>query len=143
MAEMLVQESGDLSEGLLGLRHAIVKLVLGMGHSFEDFELCIYASFAELAVHAYSIAQQQVAGSGGEDGRREAVHVSIDGGKQGISEIVTMGGDHGGRGAESIAGDQDVVDQLVRVEAVAGLGDVRHWSAGCDGAWERKPQLPR
>jgi hypothetical protein len=30
MAEMLVQESGDLSEGLLGLGHAIVKLVLGM-----------------------------------------------------------------------------------------------------------------
>jgi hypothetical protein len=30
MAEMLVQESGDLSEGLLGLGHAIVELILGM-----------------------------------------------------------------------------------------------------------------
>ena len=46
VAEMLVQEGSDLSKSLPGLGHAIVKLVLGMGHSFEDFKLGFYAGFA-------------------------------------------------------------------------------------------------
>src|ERR1700739_2369746 len=102
-SEMLVQERGDLSEGLFGLWHAIIELVLGVRHSFEDFELGVYAGFAKLAVHAHRIAQQQIASSGGEDGGRKAMHVSINGGKQGIAEVVTVGVDHCGRVAESVA----------------------------------------
>ena len=46
VAEMLIQECSDLSEGFPGLGHAIVELVLGVRHSFEDFELGLYARLA-------------------------------------------------------------------------------------------------
>ena len=39
MAEMVVEECGDLPKRLLGLGHAIVELVLGVRLTFVDFEL--------------------------------------------------------------------------------------------------------
>src|ERR1700737_94955 len=79
MAEMAVEESGDLAERLLGLGHPIIELVLRVRLALVDFELRIDAGVPKLAVHAHGIAQQQIACPGGQDRGREAVHISVDG----------------------------------------------------------------
>src|ERR1700694_3237924 len=79
MAEMAVEEPGDLAERLLGLGHPIIELVLRVRLALVDLELRIDAGVPKLAVHAHGIAQQQIACPGGQDRGREAVHISVDG----------------------------------------------------------------
>src|ERR1700731_4071265 len=78
-AEMAVEEFGDFAERLLGLRHPIIELVLGVRLALVYFELRIDAGVAKLTVHAHGIAQKQIACPGGQDRGREAVHISVDG----------------------------------------------------------------
>ena len=133
MAEVFVEEEGDLVEGFAGFGGLVVHAELGVGLAFVDLELGVDAGLAELAVDADGVAEQEVAGAGGEDGRREAVHVAVDGGEQGVGEVVAVRVDLGSGVAEAVARDEDVVDELVGVEGVAGLGDVGHGSASGDG----------
>jgi len=64
---MRVEECGDLSEGCLCLGGTIIELVLSMSLPVEDFELRIDAGFAQLAIGAHGVAQQQIARSGSQD----------------------------------------------------------------------------
>src|SRR6266851_867525 len=79
MAEMPVEECGDLAKRLLGLGHAIVELVLSVRLTLVDFELRVDAGLAKLPVHPHRVAQQQVACSRGQDRGRKAVHISVEG----------------------------------------------------------------
>ncbi len=81
---------------------------------------------------ANRVAQQQIAGAGGQDGGREPVHVAIDRRDQRILEVMPVGVDHGGGVAEAVARHENVVDLLVRIEAVAGLGRIGHRRARGD-----------
>jgi hypothetical protein len=56
MAEMPVEECGDLAKCLLGFGHAIVELILSVRLTLVDFELRVDASLAELPVHAHRVA---------------------------------------------------------------------------------------
>jgi hypothetical protein len=78
VGEVLVEEGGDLAEGFPGFGDAVVELILRVGHALEHFELGVDTGLAQFAVYADGVAQQQVAGSGGEDGGRETVHVTVD-----------------------------------------------------------------
>jgi hypothetical protein len=113
MAQMPVEECGDLAKRLLGLGHAIVELVLSVRLTLVDFQLRVDAGLAELPVHAHRVAQQQVACPGGQDRGRKTVHISVDGREQRILEIMTVRVDPCSSVAESIAGDQDVVDHVI------------------------------
>src|ERR1019366_8708895 len=85
-AKMFVKECGDLSKCILGFRHAIVELILGVRFAFKDFEFSFDAGLTQLAVNAHRVAEQQIACTGGQDGWRKAVHVPVDGGEQRIAE---------------------------------------------------------
>jgi hypothetical protein len=69
-AEVFVEEGADFAEGFFRFGSLIVELVLSVRLAFEDLQLRIDARLAEFAMHANGVAQQQVAGAGGEDGRR-------------------------------------------------------------------------
>src|SRR5216684_8402529 len=139
MAEVTVEESGDLAERFPGLRHPIIELVLRVRLTLVDFELRIDAGVTKLAVYAHGIAQQQISCPSGQDRGREAVHISIDRREQWILEIMSAGVDDGAGVAKSIAGYQDVVDHLIRVEGVAGLRDIRHRGTWCNRTRQPKP----
>src|ERR1700692_4671306 len=79
MAEVLVEELSDFCEFRFVLGHAIIHLVLSVRHSVENFELCIDAGLLKLLVHTDRVAEQQVACSRGQDRRRKAMHISVDG----------------------------------------------------------------
>ena len=51
MAEMPVEEGGDLAKRLLGFRHAIVELVLSLRLTLVDFELRVDAGLADQEAH--------------------------------------------------------------------------------------------
>src|SRR5271168_2236128 len=103
---MLVEEGGDLAEGFPGFGDAVVELILRVRHALEHLELGVDTGLAQFTVYADGVAQQQVAGSGGEDGGREAVHVTVDWGEQWVAEVVAVGVDLGGGVAEAVGRNQ-------------------------------------
>jgi hypothetical protein len=133
-AEVFVEEGADFAEGFFGFGSLIVELVLSVGFAFEDLQLRIDARFAEFAVHANGVAQEQIAGTGGEDGRRELVHIAVDRRDERVGQIVAVRIDHGSGVAEAVAGDENVIDHLIGVERVAGLRRIGHGCAGRNGA---------
>ena len=61
-AEVFVEEGADFAEGFFGFGSLIVELVLSVRFAFEDLQLRIDACFAEFAVHANGVAQEQSRG---------------------------------------------------------------------------------
>src|ERR1700730_10626396 len=104
-AEVFVEEGADFAEGFFRFGSLIVELVLSVRLAFEDLKLRIDARLAEFAMHANGVAQEQVAGAGGEDGRRGSVHVAVDRGDERVGQIVAVRIDHGGGVAKAVGGD--------------------------------------
>ncbi len=133
-AEVFVEEGGDFTESFFGFGSLIVEHVLSVRLAFEDLQLGIDARLAEFAVDANGVAQEQVAGAGGENGRRESVHVAVDRGDERVGQIVAVRIEYGGGVTRAIGGDENVVDHCIGVERVAGLGRIRHGCAGRNGS---------
>ena len=55
MPQMFAEERGDLSESLLGLGHAIIKLVLRVRLALVNLELGLDPGPAQLAMHPHSL----------------------------------------------------------------------------------------
>ena len=121
---MRAEKGRDLAERFLALRQSVVEFVLGVRHALEHLKIGLDSRAAQFAMDANRVAQQEVARASGQDGRREPMHVAVDRRDQRILEVVSAGVNDGRRIAESIAGHENVVDLLVRIEAVAGLGGV-------------------
>src|SRR5260370_4932958 len=139
---MLVEECGDLCEGFAGVGGTIIELVLSMGLPFEDFELRINASVAQLAMDTHGVAEQQISRYGGQDRWRESVHISVDGREQRVLTIVSVRINDRGGIAESIARYENVVNHLVCVERVAGFCDICHRPTRRYGFRHGKAHLP-
>src|SRR3954454_4813228 len=125
LLHMLVEEGGDLGEDLLRLGRRVVAQVVGMRLELIDLEDRIDPGMAELAVDAHRVGEQEVARAARQDRGREARHVAVDGREQRVLEVATGGVDLGAGVAEAVARHEHVVDHLVGVEGVAGLGHVR------------------
>src|SRR5260370_1755534 len=139
---MLVEECGDLCEGFAGVGGTIIELVLSMGLPFEDFELRINASVAQLAMDTHGVAEQQISRYGGQDRWRESVHISVNGREQRVLKIVSVRINDRGGIAESIARYENVVNHLVCVERVAGFCDICHRRTRRYGSRHGKAHLP-
>jgi 4-hydroxy-tetrahydrodipicolinate synthase len=98
---------------------------------------------SQLAMHANRVAQQQVTGAGGQDGGGKTVHVAIHRRDERILQVVPMRVDHCGRIAKSVTRHENVVDFLIRIEAVASLGGVRHWRSRTQSARHGQALLAR
>src|SRR2546423_8718188 len=72
--QVLVEKASDLLEGLLRLRCAGVAIPAAMRLAFVDVQVRDHGGLAQLAVHAYGVAEQEVARPRIEDGRREVAH---------------------------------------------------------------------
>src|SRR5436190_16369990 len=77
-AEVLVEELRDLAEGFPRFGRAYVPVVVRMRLAFVDLQHRFDPRLTQLAMHPHSTAQQQVAGSGGENRRRKVLHVAVD-----------------------------------------------------------------
>ena len=71
LAQMFVEKRGNLAKCDGGLRQAIVEEVLRMRLAFINLKLGFNPSRAQRSMHPHGVAQQQVACTGGQDGRRE------------------------------------------------------------------------
>src|ERR1700722_19991759 len=134
LSEMRSEERRNLAERFLALRQRVVELVLCVGFTFIDLKRGFDPRPSQLAMHANRVAQQQVTGAGGQYGGGKTVHVAIHRRDERILQVVPMRVDHCGRIAKSVTRHENVVDLLIRIEAVASLGGVRHWRSRTQSA---------
>ena len=87
-------------------------------------------------------AQEQVARAAGENGGRETAEVAVDRRELRILEVVSVRIKLRRAAEEAVVAHQHVVEPLVGPVAVAGLGEVRPWRAGCDRGRQRQAFLP-
>ena len=89
-------------------------------------------------MHPHRVRQEQIPRACRQNGRRKPVHVAIYRRQQRILQVVPIGIQQRRRVQEPIVRHQHVVDHLVGIETVAGLGHIRPWRAGCDRARQRQ-----
>lgn len=100
-------------QGVVAVRQALKHVPVGDG-----------TGAAELAVGAESVAEQQVTGSRDQVGRWKPREVAVDGRDHDIVGPQITGVQGGAGRRQSFPGDQGVIDALVGVPSVAGLGDL-------------------
>lgn len=90
MSDLLGEEISHEVEGLGGFGKLEV-VPEGMGKSLEHDELGIDAGAEEGAMEKRGVAEKQIPGAGDEEGRRHAMEVGVNGGKDGIFAVDAAG----------------------------------------------------
>src|SRR5438132_11102641 len=124
---MLVEESSDFLERVLGVRRGIVAVILRVRLAFEDLQHGFYARLAELAMHAYGVAQQEVARAAGQYGGRKALYVAIDRREKRILQVVAVRIHLRSCVAEAVGRHEYIVEHGIGDEGVANHAYVGHW----------------